>query len=716
MTEIVSRRGWARWLLVVVGLVLAAIALAGGIAAVLLSWYGPRFAREELERTLTDRLGRPVRVQAIRHHLWRGRISVAGVTVEPPGDAADATRARIERVDVDLRLESLWRRQVVLAVTATGLDLDLTTGGGGEGGGSIGVPEELAAGPVTVRLAVIRLADSRLVVRAPDGSWAVEASGLAADGRPRAAALRLAVGAERLRLRVGTREEILERVRITGSVGAERIEVERARARWEGHDLELAGEVRQPWTAAELHGTLRGEVALAPVLRRSGPAGPAEGTAEVELVLAGPARAPRVSGRITATSLAVGGTRVSGLALRGAWQESALRLDEARAEIFGVRLAGGLSAAPGRDGAWRIALRLDEVRGPAALTELLGTGRLGAEARVAGSAVEILGFEARWPGARLDLRGRLTVGERVALRIGVEVARPPSGSGQQLPAAGQMTAELTGPWEAPVLSGRVATSGLAAGVLTVARAEIPLRLEGSDGWRHWAGTIGGGRIAAGPVTLEALEGEIHLDRHRVGIAGMRGRVHGAPLRASGTLSWQGEGRVTAEIGPLALATLPGLPAGLGLSGTASAAVDATIRAGGLATTAVAHLRDVSLGSIPLGPGRIEASLTGPAVMAEAALPDLRLRATAEGRLGAGRSLTVRARLERWGFGPALAQTWPGGTGQLDGVVSVSAEALVPLDRPLDTRIDARVQADSLVVAGERWTASGPARSAGRPVG
>jgi hypothetical protein len=116
-------RRWRWWRVTL----LAAVGVLGAVVAV--SWvlvrvWGPTFTRERVEALLSEALGQPVRVGAVRLEPWRLRLSVADLDV--PGTPPGALRLSAAAIDVHLDIASLWRREITLSARVTDLRLDLT--------------------------------------------------------------------------------------------------------------------------------------------------------------------------------------------------------------------------------------------------------------------------------------------------------------------------------------------------------------------------------------------------------------------------------------------------------------------------------------------------------------------------------------------------------------------------------------------------------------
>ena len=128
----------------------------------------------------------------------------------------------------------------------------------------------------------------------------------------------------------------------------------------------------------------------------------------------------------------------------------------------------------------------------------------------------------------------------------------------------------------------------------------------------------------------------------------------------------------------------------------------------MSATAAIGLRDVSLGGVLFGSGRLDVGVTGRDLTAALEFPAMGLSATGHGRLEEGRTVTAQARLERANLDPIVAQLAPAARGRVLGRVSARAEAEVPLWRPGEIRMTASITPDELVVAGGRWTTRSPA--------
>ncbi|MEZ0336297.1 MAG: hypothetical protein ACAI18_20075, partial [Gemmatimonadales bacterium] len=77
MTRLRARHWW--W---AVGLLILAVTVGGGLVlSRFIEAHAPAFTRERVEAALSAALGRPVQIEGIELHPWRGRAAVYGVTI-----------------------------------------------------------------------------------------------------------------------------------------------------------------------------------------------------------------------------------------------------------------------------------------------------------------------------------------------------------------------------------------------------------------------------------------------------------------------------------------------------------------------------------------------------------------------------------------------------------------------------------------------------------
>ena len=492
-----SRRRLIRWSLI--GLAALALLLGAGVATawVLFRLRGPELIRAELEGALVTALGRPTRVDAVTFRPWPVALRVSGVAIASGASWEQGTLLRLDHGDVSVRLESLWRRRLVIGVTLTGIEVTATA----EGGGGLALPvlpDTVAIGPVTARLAVVQIREGRILYRDPDAPWTVEVRGLDADGRPQPDALTLSATAESLRLESPAARERVERVRAEGTIRAGEVSVRSVRFRWEGHEAELSGQLRPTPAGLALRGTVRGEASLVPIASRAGMTWPLTGIARFDATLEGPAAAPWIEGRVTVPELAAGSFRARGVHLEGSFGDGTLHLRHIQGDLPGGRVRGAftLSPDPGA-GARRAHLALDGLRAPGVLASL-GPASVQAEGRLEGGGIELGPVTARWAAARLDVSGRVEPGGRLGLRADLDadlgpLARAMGATGVAGPA--HVTAETTGTWDRPVVAGQADVGPLTLTTRTVDRVELRYRLASSESFSRWTGTLEAPRVA-----------------------------------------------------------------------------------------------------------------------------------------------------------------------------------------------------------------------------
>jgi len=699
-----------RWTLI--GLAALVLLLGVGVATawILFRLRGPELIRAELEGALVTALGRPARVDAVTFRPWPVALRVSGVSVASGASWEQGTFLRLDHGDVGIRLESLWHRRFVIGVTLTGLEVTATAAGGGDLAIPI-PPDTVVIGPVTARLAVVQIRQGHVLYRDPDGPWTVEVHGLDAEGRPQPDALALSVAAESLRVESPAVRERVERVRVEGTIRSAEVTARSVRFRWEGHDAELSGQLRPTPAGLAVLGTVRGEASLVPIAGRAGITWPLSGIARFDLTLEGPVAAPRVEGRITVPELTAGLVRARGVHLEGRFGDGTVHLRDIHAGLPGGPVRGAFTLSPDpKAGARRVQLSLDGLRLPGVLASL-GPANVQAHGRLEGGGIELGPATAQWAAARLDVAGRVAPGAPLGLRADLTADLGPLGramgaTGVAGPA--RVSAETTGTWDRPVVAGEADVGPLTFTTRTVDRAELRYRLAGSDGFSRWTGTLETPRVGLPVAPIEALRAAVVLNAERAEIQPLTARVRGIPLTLRGTWDWGGDGRAEGDLGPVALGGLPGLPAGVSLAGSGEARLRASTQRGTVSATAAIGLRDVSLGGVLLGPGRLDAGVTGRDLTMALEFPAMGLSATGRGRLEEGRTVTAQARLERANLDPVVAQLAPAARGQVLGSVSARAEAEVPFWRPEEIRMTASITPDELVVAGARWTTRSPA--------
>ena len=679
-------------------------------AWVLFRLRGPELIRAELEGALVTALGRPARVEAVTFRPWPVALRVSGVAIAGGASWEQGTLLRLDHGDVSVRLESLWRRRLVLGVTLAGIEVTATAAGGG--GLAIPIPPDtIVIGPVTARLAVVRVRQGRIVYRDPDAPWTVEIRGLDADGRPQPDALALSAAAESLRFESPALHEHVEGVRADGTIRAGEVAVQRVRFRWEGHEAELSGQLRPTPEGLAVLGAVRGEASLGPIASRAGMTWPLTGIARFDATLEGPVAAPRVEGRITVPELAAGQFRARSVRLEGSFGDGALHLRDIHGDLPGGPVRGAFTLSPDRKAGARLAhLTLDGLRLPGVFASL-GPASVQADGRLDGGGIELGPVTARWAAARLDVTGRVEPGSRLGLRANLDADLGPftqalGTTGVAGPA--RVTAEATGTWDRPVVAGQADVGPLTLTTRTVDRVELRYRLASSEGFSRWTGTLEAPRVAIPEAPIEGLQVAVVLDDERVEVQRLTGRVRGDPLTLRGIWVWGGDGWAEGNLGPVALDRLRELPATLSPKGSGEARFRASTQRGVVSATAAIGLLDVSLGGVLFGSGRLDIGVTGRDLTAGLEFPAMALSATGHGRLEEGRTVSAQARLERANLDPILAQLAPAARGRVLGRVSARAEAEVPLWRPGELRMTASITPDELVVAGGRWTTRSPA--------
>ncbi len=255
--------------------------------------------------------------------------------------------------------------------------------------------------------------------------------------------------------------------------------------------------------------------------------------------------------------------------------------------------------------------------------------------------------------------------------------------------------EDAAPWLPPVLHG----SGPVRVTATIEGTLAAWRLTGnaesaSLRWPSWPA------VSDVSVAFEATP-------ERLEVPALRAAVLDAPLTARGRWRWAGTGEVEADAGFVDLARLPGLPEGLRVEGRARARLSATVRDGRAAGSGRIVGERVAVAGLALGRGTADVSVDGPAVRGEAAFPDARLSATAQGRLDGAAIIATQLTAKDIEIDPLVRQFRPDLAGAVTGRFSAVAMLDVPAREPRAARGTVRLEPVQLETAGERWQGRGP---------
>ncbi len=229
------------------------------------------------------------------------------------------------------------------------------------------------------------------------------------------------------------------------------------------------------------------------------------------------------------------------------------------------------------------------------------------------------------------------------------------------------------------------------------------RVAGTPGAWRADGTIEARALTTHDVPLQDLQGAFSVTPDRVEVPRLRARAHGIPVRGTGTWRWEGAGQATAEVGPVDLAGVPGVPPTLDLRGTGQAHVQVAVRDGTVEGSGTAALDRVAVGDIALGNGSGQLAIREGQIHVTLALPERRLSATARGPLDGDRPLSVRLDAREVELAPLVAKIERLRELNVDGKLTAVAEFLVPPSQPSAARGALTLDAVRLLVAGEEWT-------------
>jgi len=669
-------RWWHAALLTVLGLV--AVAFVASWAIVRL--YGPTFTREHVAALLTDALGQPARVGAVRLRPLLGRITLEDLEIAPSAASPDGLSLRAAAIDVSLDIASVWRRQLTVSAVARNLRLDFTVPATSGGGGlPFPLPESFDAGPVRIGIGRVAISGGHVVIRLPEPAMVLEIADPDITARPTGGDLDVFGRVGVLRVDALGRREQFDAVTLDGRLAADVIRLRQVGWRWHGEALRLVGEVRRPWVAdREVVLRLDGDLALTALAHLAG----SEQT---------------LDGKIQ-------------LALDGRWAGQTLRVDDLQARMGEARLRGRLEATAQDGGDTHLRLDLRDIALPGALAGL-GAGTASAEGRTRDGGLDLTRARADWRGLGLSLGGRVASGSSLALHAKLTAGLGEMGralSLGRLTGRATATADLTGHGQTPTLEGRVTIADLVADGHVVEAADPTFRFAPSPGPdSRWEGTVQSSRLRWDDLVVESLAAALAVDGQRLQVTRARARAAAVPIEATGVWEWAGSGRGHAELGPVPLHAIAGVPPALRLGGTGRATVDGSVDRGAVTATAVARLDQTSAAGVSLGAGQAEVRLRGAALDGELSFPTRRLRATARGRLEAGGAINATLVLDDLALAPLLREIGSGAADQVEGRVSARGEASIPLARPASGRGVLRVTPAALHLLGEPWTSAGP---------
>ena len=339
----VARSRLRRWIvrLVVAGALLGSLAFA---AALLLRAYAPALSRERLEAALTAGLGRAVRIESVALSVWLARAEIANLRVEPgPGEGTEPI-LRVGRTEIRVGISSLWRRQIVLS-TIRLQDASLRVTGSGQDASSppLDIPDTLELGPVTVRIGAVRIERGHVLYRDEARGLGVEARGLDATLRPVRRGIDVGLRLAALSVRTAGIHETATDIEGAGWLHQDLLSVRALAARWQDRQIRLAGEIRHPFSAADVDLRVQAEVDLSQVSQRITTPWPLAGVATARADVRGPLKAPRISGQVSVPRLATGPIQAQDVTVRGTWSQADLDLRIQGKADLGL-LAGGLKA------------------------------------------------------------------------------------------------------------------------------------------------------------------------------------------------------------------------------------------------------------------------------------------------------------------------------------------------------------------------------------
>lgn len=441
-------------------------------------------------------------------------------------------------------------------------------------------------------------------------------------------------------------------------------------------EADLAGDPRRPAEATgtvrvvEARLTLPGEAARLGTAAVSGQARLAAGRLDIE----------RADGRWLAARL-----QLRGVVSADGPSDLHVEAEGDLAELtrpWGLAVAGNASLAADLNGRW-----IDPAaRGTARATSLT----------VAGVGLEraVLPFDLRERTLRVR-DAEAGIGES-RFMIDATASLPPG-----VPdAAGLRRAHVKGQVRAPDARLEDAAPWLPAEWRGQGRLALTATITGTaEAWRAE------GQVRADTLRLRAPLADVYarfaLDPQGVEVARAQARVADVPVAGAGEWRWDGDGRLSADVGPARLHAIPGAPPALRLAGSAVGQLVLTRSGGRLSGSATLHGHDVAVAGFVLGEGEGQAALRDDAVKADIAFPAARVSAAATGPLTG--PLDVRARGDGLSLETLAPGALPGGLGRVAGTVTAVADVRLSLADPAAARGAVVLDPVRVEVAGERWS-------------
>jgi hypothetical protein len=717
------------------------------VLALVASWlivrvWGPSLTASRIAAAITEATGRPAHVDGVALEPLRGRVRISGLTVAGESDL----QLGVERIDVAIRIESLWRRELVVGIAVRGADVHVQPGPPSDPI-VFEIPERFPLGPISVRLASISVEQSRLHFEDPAHRVAIALAGLAATGRPERGGLELTARADVMDLRVEDFKQRLDHPRAEGRIDAARILV-RALASPVPHAVTVTGAIEAPWSREPmLAGEAKARLALGPIARGLGATIPVQGTVAADVTLSGLLAAPVVAGRLHAELIDVAGVPVRGVSGALRLDDKAFTVADVEGRVVEGRLRGSLTIFAGRPPDALVRLRIDdadaaalarlrggaqdvrgrlaldgEVRGdlarPMSLTgqlrvdgsELslpgslarLGAGRVRATARMASGQV-VSDVEGRWPSASLTANARVEPDHR--LRVDARARADLSAlAGWTTGDSIDIAARGEGRWPQATF-----TAGIdLARPATRRGGRVDVRFDPVAGTApRWSGMLRSRRLALPWADLEDLQGTMALSGDALDVSKLTARVATVPVEGSGRWMWRGTGNANLLAGPAALARLPGIPSDLALDGSARAQIEANVGTAGVQGIARVEAERVAVAKIALGRGTGEATLQGNRLAASLRFPERQLELSARGDVAPGEAVAARLVLRSFDLASLTPPPRAGQAPMLRGAISASADLAIPVDAPGNLRGKLAVDPMTIAVAGAPLSSANP---------
>lgn len=209
------------------------------------------------------------------------------------------------------------------------------------------------------------------------------------------------------------------------------------------------------------------------------------------------------------------------------------------------------------------------------------------------------------------------------------------------------------------------------------------------------------------ISVQGVRAAFSLDPDRITIGQLTAQIEGVPIVGDGRYEWSGTGNAKADVGPVDLAMIPGVPSRAALQGQGRAHLEMTMRPGDVHGSGRIAIQGISALGFPVGDGTVLLELQGQDLRASLAFPQVGLTGTAAAPFDPEGAAEVRLVVKDLAVEPLMRQAFPQSASTISGTVSAVASAKVPFRDPSSAQITFDLDPVRLSAAGEDWENRGP---------